>query len=43
MSENGEEMVEYHVDLCKGFQERINEETTFGRMLSVMMKKRRNC
>jgi len=28
-------MVEYHVDSCSDFQERMNKETLFGRNLSV--------
>jgi hypothetical protein len=39
-TKNGEEMVEYHVESCKEFQERMNEETKFGGRLSVRMKKR---
>ncbi len=39
MSENGEKMVEYHVDSCTEFQERMNEVTKFGGNLSVRMKK----
>ncbi len=39
MSEDGEEMVEYHVNSCKEFQERMNEETKFGGNPSVRMNK----
>jgi hypothetical protein len=33
--ETGLPMVEYHVDTCELFQERMNAETTFGRKRSV--------
>jgi len=32
-------MVEYHVDACKAFQERMNEETKLGGKLSMRMSK----
>jgi len=38
-TKNGEEMVEYHVDSCKEFQERMNSETKFCGKLSVRMNK----
>jgi hypothetical protein len=38
-TENGEEMVEYHVDSCTEFQERMNSETKFSGNLSVRMNK----
>jgi hypothetical protein len=34
-SDTGINMVEYHVDSCSDFQERMNKETLFGRNLSV--------
>jgi hypothetical protein len=39
MTENGEEMVEYHVDSCTEFQERMHSETKFGGNLSVRMNR----
>jgi hypothetical protein len=32
-------MVEYHVDACRDFQEKMNKETKFGENLSVRLKK----
>ena len=36
---SGVDMVEYHVDSCETFQERMNKDTIFGGNLSVRMKK----
>jgi hypothetical protein len=38
ISENGDEMVEYHVNACKEFQEKMNKETNFGWKLSVRLQ-----
>ncbi len=40
-TKNKEEMVEYHVDSCKEFQEKMNEETTFGGKLKCQNEQRR--
>ena len=37
--ESGRNMVEYHVDSCKIFQKRMNEDTEFDGRLSVRMGK----
>jgi len=37
--DNQNEMVEYHVDLCHVFQDRMNEKTTSGGHLSVKLSK----
>ncbi len=42
MSKNGKEMVEYHVNSCKEFQERMNEALKFGGNLILRMKKEEN-